>query len=216
MWLVLSLNSSQDTTRACMTQLSSIMCRVLALYTVYVALFVQMSVENAMCPLLMKCLCRMTCSFKTPLSNRTIVLHLTVYQDCSKSLTSSGILLAKPMSRVVWMTFSKPTPSTDDNGRMSHEHMLTRALVMLALAESIGMPRLLAQTVKMFEEEAATVARFSCNSGVWILVLTSNVAKVEYLVLMTLIWLLYNKYAWSFENWYQSGRTLWITVTSVR
>jgi hypothetical protein len=99
---------------------------------------------------------------------------------------------------------------------MSHEHMLTRALVMLALAESIGMPRLLAQTVKMFEEEAATVARFSCNSGVWILVLTSNVAKVEYLVLMTLIWLLYNKYAWSFENWYQSGRTLWITVTSVR
>jgi hypothetical protein len=41
---------------------------------------------------------------------------------------------------------------------MSHEHMLTRALVMLALAESVGMPCLLAQTAKLFEEEAAVVA----------------------------------------------------------
>jgi len=52
--------------------------------------------------------------------------------------------------------FSKPVPSTDENGRMSHEHMLTRALVMLALAESVSMPRLLAQTAKLFEEEATT------------------------------------------------------------
>ncbi|CAM6026045.1 unnamed protein product [Sphagnum balticum] len=118
-----------------------------------------MSMENTTCPLSMKCLCRMTCNFKTPLSNRTIVLHLTVYRDCSKSSMSSGVLLAKPMSRAVWMTFSKPAPSTDENGRMSHEHMLTRALVMLALAESIGMPRLLTQTAKLFEEEATVAAR---------------------------------------------------------
>ncbi len=52
------------------------------------------------------------------------------------------------------------------------------------------------------------------NSGVWTLVLTSKVAKVEYLVLMTLIWLLYNKYAWRFENWYQSRCILWITTTA--
>jgi len=56
------------------------------------------------------------------------------------------------------MTFSKPAPSTDENEQMSHEHMLTRALVMLALAELVGMPRLFAQTVKLFEEEAIAAA----------------------------------------------------------
>jgi len=57
------------------------------------------------------------------------------------------------------MTFSKPMPSIDENERMSHEHMLTRALVMLYLAESVGMSRLLAQTVKLFEEEAVVTTR---------------------------------------------------------
>ncbi len=57
------------------------------------------------------------------------------------------------------MTFLKPAPSIDENERMSHEHMLTRALVMLALAKSVGVLRLFAQTVKLFEEEAATAAR---------------------------------------------------------
>ncbi len=57
------------------------------------------------------------------------------------------------------MTFSKPAPSTDENGRMSHEHMLMRALVILALAESVGMPRLLTQMAKLFEDEAAAAAR---------------------------------------------------------
>jgi hypothetical protein len=52
----------------------------------------------------------------------------------------------------------------------------------------------------------------STNSGVWTLVLSSKVAKAEYVVLMTLNWLLCNKYAWRFENWYQSRRILWITA----
>ncbi len=158
MWFVLSLNSSQDTSWVCMTQLSSIMCKVLALYIVYVVLSVQMLVENATRPLLMKCLRKMTCSFKKPLSNRTIVLCLTVCRDCNNSSASNGVLLIKLMSRAVWMTFSKPAPSTDENGRMSHEHMLMRALVMLALVESVGMPRLLTQTTKLLKEEAAVAA----------------------------------------------------------
>jgi hypothetical protein len=74
-WFVPLLNSSQDTTRACMIQLSSFMCRMLTLYAVCVTLSVQMSVENATHPLSMKCLRKMTCSFKTPLSNRTVVLR---------------------------------------------------------------------------------------------------------------------------------------------
>jgi hypothetical protein len=41
---------------------------------------------------------------------------------------------------------------------MSHEHMLTRALVMLYLAGSVGMPCLLTQMAKVFEEEAVVVA----------------------------------------------------------
>jgi len=57
------------------------------------------------------------------------------------------------------MTFSKPMPSIDENERMSHEHMLTRALVMLYLAESVGMSRLLAQTVKLFEEAVVTARK---------------------------------------------------------
>ncbi|CAK9856478.1 unnamed protein product [Sphagnum jensenii] len=57
------------------------------------------------------------------------------------------------------MTFSKLTPSIDENGRMSHEHMLTRALVMLALAELVGMSCLLTQIAKLFEEEPAIAAR---------------------------------------------------------
>ncbi len=138
--------------------------RQLALYVICVALSVQMSMENATRPLLMKCLRRMTCSFKTPLSNRTIVLHLTIYRDYNKSSASSGVLLTKSMSRAVWMTFLKPAPSTNENGRMSHEHMLTRALVMLA--ESVGMLRLLAQTSKLFEEEATTTA----HEQVWPLI----------------------------------------------
>ncbi len=56
------------------------------------------------------------------------------------------------------MTLSKPAPSTDKNRQMSHEHMLTRALVMLTLAESVGMPHLLAQIAKLFEEEATATA----------------------------------------------------------
>ncbi len=172
-WLVPSLNSSQDTTRVCMTQLLLIMCRVLALCVVCVALSVQMLVENATRPLSMKCLHTMTCSFKTPLSNQTIVLRLTVCQDCNKSSTSSGVLLAKPMSRAVWMTFLKPTLSTDENGRMSHEHMLTRALVMLALVESVGMPRLFAQMAKLFEEEVIAAA----HKQVWPLI--DNVSSRE-------------------------------------
>jgi hypothetical protein len=63
------------------------------------------------------------------------------------------------MSKAIWMTFSKLVPSTDENGQMSHEHMLTRALVMFALAESIGMPHLLTQTTKLFKEEVATATR---------------------------------------------------------
>jgi len=57
------------------------------------------------------------------------------------------------------MTFSKPAPSTDENERMSHEHMLTKALVMLYLAESVGMSRLLTQTAKLFKEKTTIVAR---------------------------------------------------------
>jgi hypothetical protein len=49
---------------------------------------------------------------------------------------------------------------------MSHEHMLTRALVMLALAESIGMPHLLAQTAKLFKEQAAVAT----HKQVWPLI----------------------------------------------
>jgi len=64
------------------------------------------------------------------------------------------------------MTFSKPPPSTDENGQMSHEHMLMRALVILALAESVGMPRLLTQMAKLFEEEVAATA----HEEVWPLI----------------------------------------------
>ncbi len=56
------------------------------------------------------------------------------------------------------MMFSKPVPSTDKNGWMSHEHMLMKALVMLALAELVSMSHLFAQMTKLFEKEATTIA----------------------------------------------------------
>ncbi len=69
-----------------------------------------------------------------PFSEWSMVLRLIVCRDCSKSSTRSRVLLAKPMSRAVWMTSWNPGPSTTANGQMSYAHMLTRELVMLALA----------------------------------------------------------------------------------
>ncbi len=69
-----------------------------------------------------------------PFSEWSMVLRLIVCWDYSKSSVRSGVLLAKSMSRAVWMTSWNLGPSTTPNGRMSYTHMLTRELVMLALA----------------------------------------------------------------------------------
>lgn len=49
-------------------------------------------------------------------------------------------------------------PSTIVKGRMSHKHKFTRVMVILAMAKSVGNPRMVPQTNKL-PELAAIVVR---------------------------------------------------------